>query len=528
MFYRVLDIVERHAAKPFLIDSVSDRVFSFEVFHRLACSLAMELLRRNIIRGDKIAIVLNNSVEFAALYFACLYTGSVAVPINPQLHKRDIEFLLRNSGAKMVVYSPVTEKLLSPEFLHNKNDIHRLCLLTQSDRRQMDYVEGIWSADAASEHINEFKPFDDLSPGDIFSIMFTSGTTSLPKGVVHRIKALLENAILFNEELGFGPENCFYHVLSMSYMAGFLNTLLCPFLAGSSVVVSPVFDARLALKFWEAPIKYNVNTLWLVPTILSALMQVDRSRAGLAYCREHIKTICVGTAPLPLKLKSEFEDRYGVELLESYGLSETLFVATNSKKVEYLPGSVGCALRGIALKIVRDQGSELPYTEEGEIWINTPYLMAGYLDYKTLQPDGLTLGEWFPSGDIGHLTPDGHLFITGRKKDLIIRGGINISPRAIEDVLIEHESIEDVSVLGIPHSFYGEEVVAVVKLKAGYNLDAVRPALDILCRKNLSSICVPTRFLKVDEFPRSTTGKIQKALLRDSVIIEFGKEGERT
>jgi long-chain acyl-CoA synthetase len=283
------------------------------------------------------------------------------------------------------------------------------------------------------------------------------------------------------------------------------------------------------MEFWDMPMKYGVNTLWLVPTILSALMRIDRNRAGLAYCRERIGTVCVGTAPLPVKLKHDFEDKYQVVLLESYGLSETLFIATNSKKVKCAPGSVGRALPGIALKIVDEGTAEVLPGEDGEIWIGTPSLMAGYLNYQTLQLDTQDQGEWFPSGDIGHLTPDGHLFITDRKKDLIIRGGINISPRAIEDVIAEHESIAQVAVVGLPHEFYGEEVVAVVKLKAGYKLDAVQAELDILCKENLSTVSVPTKFVELDDLPTSTTGKVQKAKLRESLAASLNvlKNGDR-
>lgn len=518
---RVLDIVGSYADRPFLIDSVNERVFSFGEFDQLARSLAMKLRQQDIQKGDRVAILLNNCAEFAMLYFACLYLGAVAVPINLQFHKRDIEFILEHCGAKMVIYSPSTKGLIAPA-LFGQDGFLSLCLLSGAEGDEKHGEPNIWSIDGTpAGNIAGWKPFRDVTPNDISTITFTSGTTSLPKGVSHRIGSLLQNAMMFNEELGLGPENCFCHVLPMTYMAGFLNTLLCPFLAGASVVISRPFDARLVLEFWNTPIKYGVNTLWLVPAILSALMLIDRNRAGLTYCREHVKTVCVGTAPLPLKLKQGFEERYGVELFESYGLSETLFVTTNSKRIEYLPGSVGQPLPGIALKIVNESAAEVPHGEEGEIWIRTPFGTAGYLNYQTLQLDTSDLGEWFPSGDIGYLTPTGHLFITGRKKDIIIRGGINISPRGAEDVLMGHESVAQVAVVGVPHELYGEEVVAVVKLKAGYALDNVRPMLEGLCKENLSAASVPTKFFELDEFPVSTTGKVQKAKLRELLITKL-------
>lgn len=525
---RILDILECHADRPFLIDAVNDRVFSFREFHHLASSLAVELRGRGIRRGDRIAIVLNNCVEFTMLYFACLYLGAVAVPVNPQSHKREIEFILGHSGAKMLLYSPSTKELISAE-LSGRDGLCPLCLLPRAEREEGCREHDSWSIDkAGQENVEVFRPFEGVSTDDLFTITFTSGTTSLPKGVAHRIDGLLQAAILFNEALDFGPADRFYHVLPMAYMAGLLNALLCPFLAGSSLVVSRAFDARLALQFWDAPIKYKVNTLWLAPTMLSVLMRIDRNLAALSYCRERIKTICVGTAPLALKLKQEFESKYGAPLFESYGLSETLFVTTNSRKVEYMPGSVGQALPTVTLKVVDESGAEVPHEKDGEIYIRVPFLMAGYLNNETLQPDASDLGEWFPSGDIGHTIPDGHLFITDRKKDLIIRGGVNISPRAIEDILMKHESIDQVAVIGLPHDFYGEEVASVVKLKAGYRLDTVRPALERLCRENLSAIAVPTKFIELDEFPTSTMGKIQKAKLRESLAARQVPGSQRT
>ena len=140
--------------------------------------------------------------------------------------------------------------------------------------------------------------------------------------------------------------------------------------------------------------------------------------------------------------------------------------------------------------------------------------MAGYLNYETLQPDVVSLQDWFPTGDIGHLNVDGDLFITGRKKDLIIRGGFNISPRVVEDVLMEFEAVEGAAVVGLPHEYYGEEVVAVVRLKPGYEIDNVRPLLDALCKDKLNIVSVPTKYFGLDQFPTSSTGKVQKAKLR--------------
>jgi long-chain acyl-CoA synthetase len=325
----------------------------------------------------------------------------------------------------------------------------------------------------------------------------------LPKGVPHRIGRLLDNAGAFNTELGFGPENRFLHVMTMGYMAGFLNTLLSPFMAGASVVIARAFDAQSALRFWQPVLQHAPDTFWMSPTMLTALLRVDRGEAGAEYCRTKVKTICVGTAPLPQRVKRDFEARYGVELFESYGLSELLLISGNSRRYPRLEGSVGRPLPGIDVKVL----------EDGELAVRTPFIMAGYLD-DTSQPDAATAPAWFPTGDLGRIGETGELFITGRKKDLIIRGGINISPRAVEDVLLEHDAVAQVAVVGVPHEFYGEEVAAAIVFKSGRSLADERASLEALCRERLSKTSIPTKVVAFDELPMAN-GKVQKHVLRE-------------
>ena len=520
---QVLRVVERYASRPFLIDGLNDRVYTYGEVHRLACNLAVELQARGIRHGDRVALVLTNSVEFALLYFGCLYLGAVAVPVNPQLHRREIEFILQQCGVKLVIHSPATSGLFDHSALAAQG-VRLWSVLPGGELNQTrrEDVDGWSVASPPATPPDGWQPFTGVSPNDLLSITVTSGTTGGPKAVAHRISSLLGNAIAFNQELGFGPDNCFLHVFPMAYMAGFLNTLLCPFMAGSSVVLTRAFDAQTVLRFWHPVIQHGANTFWLAPTMLMALLSVDRDPAGLEYCRKHVKTICVGTASLPLKLKKAFERKYGVELFESYGLSELLLVSANSNHFPRLDGSVGRLLPEIEIRVVNERDGPVRPGEGSEICIKTPYMMAGYLSFQTSQVDAISPADWFLTGDLGHLSTDGHLFITGRMKDLIIRGGINVSPQAVEEVLMEHEAIAEVAVIGLPHKFYGEQVGAVVKLKCGYNLSAQRVSLEELCKKRLSAVSVPTLFIEVEQFPLSVTGKVLKNKLRERFLAGTG------
>jgi acyl-CoA synthetase (AMP-forming)/AMP-acid ligase II len=509
----VLRIIDSCASRAFLIDSLEGLTYSYSDFHCRACSLAELLRGRGIRKGDRVAIFAENSPEFVASYFACLYLGATAVPVSPQLHDREVRFILEHCGMHALLFCETT-RARCMQFVENLR--FSLCLGEQTEGCCSGLV---WSMkDSALPTYSGWQPFDNVGPADLFSITFTSGTTGQPKGVPHSIRSLLENAVAFNKAMGYSETTCMYHVFNMAYMAGFLNTLLCPFLAGGTVVIGQAFDTSLAVHFWDKPIKYGVNALWLVPTIVKTLLKMDRGHRGRQYCRQHIKTICVGTAALPHRIGREFEDVYGVRLFESYGLSELLFVTTNTADRPFKLGSVGRPIDGIEVGIVDEFGSKLRVGETGEIVVRTPHVMAGYLDYESGLPDDKTAPKWFATGDVGHLCEDGYLFITDRKKDIIIRGGLNISPRAVEMVLDRHPQISEAAVVGLPHDYYGEEVVAAVRLKDGAVLAEILDSVRRLCKENLNEVSVPTTFFQLEQLPIGTTGKLHKGMLRERIM----------
>jgi long-chain acyl-CoA synthetase len=299
----------------------------------------------------------------------------------------------------------------------------------------------------------------------------------------------------------------------MAYMAGFYNLILLPFIAGATVVIDEAFSPQKILNFWEVPLKYNVNILWLVPTILSMLMRIDRDERAKEYCEFNIRYVLIGTAPLPTQLRKDFEEKYRVKVYENYGLSETLFVTTNSPNTPVIDGSVGRPL-SCSISIIGQEGERLAFGSEGEIMVKTPDLMRGYLDIETGEVKRVNLRELFPTGDIGYLDAEGNLFITGRKKDLIIKGGINISPQAIENVLTEHKAVEQVAVIGIEHPILCEDIAAVVKLKDGYSFEREKSSIIEHCRVNLSQNQQPSTFFEIEEFPLTSTGKIDKKRLK--------------
>lgn len=438
-----------------LVEAASGRSYTYGELERLARGAITLLEELGAARGDRLVLQLEDRTALAVLYVACLYGGLTAVPVAPSAPAAELEQARERTRARIVV---------------------------------LDWDLGACATAAPAGGAPEDREC---------LIVFTSGTTSTPKGIVHGTSSLLGAAHGFNEHTGIDADSNFLHVMPMSYMAGILNTLLCPLVAGARVVIAPQFDARSLLDFWRPAVEHGANTLWLSPTMLASIERVDRDPAAAEYCAEHVRAIFSGTAPLTPAVKDRFEAKYGVEILESYGLSEVLFVTSASSRWPRVAGSVGRALGRV----------EIDFAEDGEIVVRTPFSMLGYLD------DG-ERPTAFATGDLGRSDTDGNVFVTGRKKELIISGGLNVSPRAVEEVLVQHPTVRRAAVLGLPDELLGEEVVAVLELEDGISVDSVRAGLVELCKEHMSSRAVPTRFVSLPSLPSGPTGKVPLDELR--------------
>jgi long-chain acyl-CoA synthetase len=505
---RIKDRIQVSGPQVFLVDAATGRETTYAEFHQQACAIAAHLRERGVARGDRVATIVPNCVELAAVYFGCLYCGATIVPVNPNLSAAEAHYILANCRPKCTVVSASARQKLA-SILRGP-----IVLSTAQDPATSSVEPAIDLNRLASP--SAFVPQSESTDDDLALIVYTSGTTAKPKGLAHHIGRMVRNALAFAGAQNINSDSRFYLTLSMAYMGGIYNLLLLPFLTGASVVVDHVFDARSSLTFWEKARKFQVNTLWLAPTVLSILLKMDRGRQGEEYCRSSIKKTFVGFAPLPAKVKSDFETRYGVSLIENYGLSETLFVTARSSATASAQGYVGESLPGIRLRVCSDNGSVVPSGEEGEIQLLAPDLMAGYLS-ESGDLQKVDAAAWFPTGDYGCITEAGSLVITGRKKDLIIRGGINISPAAIEEVLLHAAHVSDAAVVSVPHEIYGEDIVAVLKLDPGVSLDSILESIMTQCKQSLAAHQQPSRYIAIDEFPRTSNGKIQKVRVRELV-----------
>lgn len=492
---RLLSVAETHAARTFLVEARTGSELTFGELHDSAHAVASELRRRGLRKGDRLAVVAHNSAALVRLYFGALYAGVVVVPVNPALVRAELQWIVEHSGARLLVATSETHQLAvdcPPPALG---------LVVLADGRAAAAAPAdVPVLDLDALPAGEGLPLEGVDPRDTLVVTYTSGTTGRPKGVVHRIADLVDNAAVFTDVVGVRPEHRFYGVLAMTYLGGYYNLLLLPYVAGASVALVDAFDARAAVDFWSAAREHGVTALWPVPTIMSIVLDMDRGTNGETFCREHVTLTLTGTAPLPMPLRRAFEERYGVTVLENYALSETLFLTTNRPGEPTPERSVGRPIPGIDVRIADD----------GEVQVRTPYLMEGYFGGEQLEP-----GTWFATGDVGELDPEAGLTITGRKKDVIIRGGVNVSPAMAEEVLLEHPAVLEVAVVGVPHAHYGEDSAAVLRLADGIELQDIRSELVAACRERLGATSRPGRYVALDALPHSTSGKVQKVRLRE-------------
>lgn len=511
---KLKSIFAKNKNKIFIIDAMADKEFTYADIEKLSLRLASLLSRKfKIKKHDKVIVLLPNSIEFVLFYFACVHIGATIVPLNPRLTADEINWILENSGARMLCASNNLNKSLR---FSDKNNVPRAFLFDlDQDKIESDNKSKLLDAISSEPYFKS--SFQGLSGDDIFAISYTSGTTAHPKGVMVYYKSVINHAFLFIKVMGIDCRNRFYSIFPLSYMGGWYNLLFIPLIGEGSVVLDEAFGAKSSFNFWEKPIKHKANTFWFVPSMMSILLLMDRGKKGENYCKKKIKLALVGTEPLIISLKREFEKKYGIELYENYGLSETFIISTNSSNFPANEG-VGSVLPGCEVIIVDENGRDLGIGKEGNILIKSPFLMAGYFK-DVRQTKEVVKAKLVYSGDIGYFNKRGTLFITGRKKDLIKRGGILISPSEIENVIKSYPAVAEVAVLGIPDKISGEKIVAAIKLKSQKEISQEK--ILKYCSQHLASFKIPEEILFMEDFPRGSTGKILKRQLKENIISKF-------
>jgi long-chain acyl-CoA synthetase len=468
---------------------LDDAELTYAQLDGASAHVAGMLASMGIEAGDRVGIMLPNVPYFPVVYYGILRRGAVVVPMNVLLKARETGFYLSDPGAKAVfAWNDFAEAAEA-----GAKEAGAECVLVAPG----EFEQAVGAADPITE-------VADGDPGDTAVILYTSGTTGTPKGAELTQSNLSRNVEVCLETLiQAGPDDVVLGALPLFHSFGQTCGMNVVVAAGACLSLIPRFDPGKALEIIE---RDRVTIFEGVPTMYGAMLNhPERERSDTSSLR-----LCVsGGASLPVELMRAFEDAFGCKILEGYGLSETSPVASfNHPDRERKPGSIGTPIAGVEMKVIDDDGNDLPTGEPGEIAIRGHNVMKGYWNRVEATAESIDSEGWFKTGDVAKVDEEGYFFIVDRKKDLIIRGGYNVYPREVEEVIYEHPAVAEAAVIGMPHDELGEEVGAAVALKDG--ADCSEEELREHCKEQVAAYKYPRRVWFVDELPKGPTGKILK------------------
>ena len=458
--------------------------------------LAGVLAAAGIRPGDRVAAFMRTSRELHETYIACGLAGAVAVPVNGLNTARENGLLFADcTPAGLIVETSMLDRVPA-EILPGSLGLR---LVTQGT------ASGWRSYDGALEASRELARPGLSRPGDAGLIIYSSGTTGTPKGIVLGQQALVDNALMASGVLGYRADDRFLTILPAYSSFGYSFDFLQAALAGSSTVMTPAFNAAAAVELIE---RHRVTCLAGVPTMFVRMAEHMAGRDLTC-----LRLIDVGGGPVPEKLKQDLRTALGCETVESYGLTEISPVASVQKPgAPTRPGSCGPPLPGIGARVVDEADRDVPPGQPGELIFRCRTLMLGYWKQPELTERTLR-GGWLHSGDIGTIDEAGNLYILDRLKDMIVTSGNNVYPKEVENVIFDHPAVQSVAVVGLPDEVRGENVHAFVVLAPGAHTTA--EAIVEHCRRNLARFKVPRGVTFIDELPLTGSGKIRRFLLRE-------------
>lgn len=465
-------------------------VFTFGDFDAAAARVATLLERAGVRPGDRVGVMLPNTPAFAVAFYGIMYRGAVAVPMNPLLKAREVSYYLSNSGATALFAAPA----FADEATAGAAHAGAQCWLVD-DTSLMKLITGL------PEQVSPVDRGDD----DVAVVLHTSGTTGKPKGAMLTHGNLGRNAeVSVRTLVEIGPDDVVMGCLPLFHVFGLTCGLNASVLAGAMLTLIPRFDPLKALEVID---RDAVTVFEGVPTMYSAMLSVaDKASAG---AMRSLRTCVSGGAALPVQVLADFENAFGCAVLEGYGLSESSPVAAfNHPRRPRKVGSIGTPVEGVEMRVVDPRGVEVPQGEAGEIQIRGHNVMKGYWNLPDATSAAITQDGWLATGDVGRVDEDGYYYIVDRTKDLIIRGGYNVYPREVEEVLYEHPAVAEAAVIGVPHESLGEEVGAAVALKQG--AAATPEALRDYVKARVAAYKYPRLLWLVDELPKGPTGKVLK------------------
>ncbi|HAG9121468.1 TPA: medium-chain fatty-acid--CoA ligase [Escherichia coli] len=486
--------------------------YTYSALDHAASCLANWMLAKGIESGDRIAFQLPGWCEFTVIYLACLKIGAVSVPLLPSWREAELVWVLNKCQAKMF-FAPTLFKQTRPV---------DLILPLQNQLPQLQQIVGVDKLAPATSSLSLSQIIADNTPlttaitthGDeLAAVLFTSGTEGLPKGVMLTHNNILASERAYCARLNLTWQDVFMMPAPLGHATGFLHGVTAPFLIGARSVLLDIFTPDACLALLEQ--QRCTCMLGATPFVYDLLNLLEKQPADLSALRFFL---CGGTT-IPKKVARECQQR-GIKLLSVYGSTESSphAVVNLDDPLSRFMHTDGYAAAGVEIKVVDDARKTLPPGCEGEEASRGPNVFMGYFDEPELTARALDEEGWYYSGDLCRMDEAGYIKITGRKKDIIVRGGENISSREVEDILLQHPKIHDACVVAMPDERLGERSCAYVVLKAPHHSLSLEEVVAFFSRKRVAKYKYPEHIVIIEKLPRTASGKIQKFLLRKDIM----------
>ena len=486
--------------------------YTYSALDHAASCLANWMLAKGIESGDRIAFQLPGWCEFTVIYLACLKIGAVSVPLLPSWREAELVWVLNKCQAKMF-FAPTLFKQTRPV---------DLILPLQNQLPQLQQIVGVDKLAPATSSLSLSQIIADNTPlttaitthGDeLAAVLFTSGTEGLPKGVMLTHNNILASERAYCARLNLTWQDVFMMPAPLGHATGFLHGVTAPFLIGARSVLLDIFTPDACLALLEQ--QRCTCMLGATPFVYDLLNLLEKQPADLSALRFFL---CGGTT-IPKKVARECQQR-GIKLLSVYGSTESSphAVVNLDDPLSRFMHTDGYAAAGVEIKVVDDARKTLPPGCEGEEASRGPNVFMGYFDEPEVTARALDEEGWYYSGDLCRMDEAGYIKITGRKKDIIVRGGENISSREVEDILLQHPKIHDACVVAMPDERLGERSCAYVVLKAPHHSLSLEEVVAFFSRKRVAKYKYPEHIVVIEKLPRTVSGKIQKFLLRKDIM----------
>ncbi|EPH2493934.1 medium-chain fatty-acid--CoA ligase [Escherichia coli] len=486
--------------------------YTYSALDHAASCLANWMLAKGIESGDRIAFQLPGWCEFTVIYLACLKIGAVSVPLLPSWREAELVWVLNKCQAKMF-FAPTLFKQTRPV---------DLILPLQNQLPQLQQIVGVDKLAPATSALSLSQIIADNTPlttaitvhGDeLAAVLFTSGTEGLPKGVMLTHNNILASERAYCARLNLTWQDVFMMPAPLGHATGFLHGVTAPFLIGARSVLLDIFTPDACLALLEQ--QRCTCMLGATPFVYDLLNVLEKQPADLSALRFFL---CGGTT-IPKKVARECQ-QLGIKLLSVYGSTESSphAVVNLDDPLSCFMHTDGYAAAGVEIKVVDDARKTLPPGCEGEEASRGPNVFMGYFDEPELTARALDEEGWYYSGDLCRMDEAGYIKITGRKKDIIVRGGENISSREVEDILLQHPKIHDACVVAMPDERLGERSCAYVVLKAPHHSLSLEEVVAFFSRKRVAKYKYPEHIVVIEKLPRTASGKIQKFLLRKDIM----------